>query len=235
MRQLALAAGLLAAGLALAAAEEAEILHDSPPERWGAPARIVQPEYPKAAIERRITGSVDFEGLVSEEGRLTGIEYRPDSPAAEIFVAALKGVVPHWVFHPAKDKDCMPVARRFLTRVWFELDGGTPRIMASRRPESKRIGGPEPVAWKAEKRVHPSYPRSLQRDGDQGLVYARVEVAPDGRVSSARARVYPQDRKLEPFARETEKALVLWEFTPAPAGYTRPRVACLDVLFRLRP
>jgi len=235
VRGLALAAGLLAAGLAIAAGEEADILHDSPPDRWGAPARIVQPEYPKAAIEQRITGSVDFEGLVSEEGRLTDIEYRPDSPAAEIFVAALKDVVPHWVFHPAKDKDCMPVARRFVTRVWFELDGETPRIKTTRRMESMRIGGSEPVAWKAEKRVHPSFPRSLQRDREQALVYARVEVAPDGRVTSIRTKVYPQERKLEPFARETEKALALWEFTPGPAGYTRSRVGCLDVVFRLSP
>ena len=235
MRRLFLAAGLLAATLALAASEDSEFLHDSPPERWGAPVRIVQPEYPQAAIERRITGVVDFEALISEEGRVSDIEYRPQTPEAEIFIAALKEVVPHWVFHPAKAKDCMPEARRFLTRVWFELEGETPRIKATRRVDPRRVGGAEPVAWKAEKRVHPSYPRSMQRDREQGLVYARVEVAPDGRVTSVHARVYPQVNKLQPLARETEKALALWEFTAVPEGYTRPRTACLDVVFRLKP
>jgi hypothetical protein len=232
VKRVAIAAALLASTLAPGAGEEAEFLHDSPPESWGSPARIVKPEYPPAALAQRLTGFVDFEGLVSEEGRLSEIEYRPETPQAEIFVAALKEVVPHWVFHPAKGTDCMPAARRAITRVWFELDGDTPRIKTTRRVEPSRKADPNPV-WKTLKRVAPSYPRSLQRMQEQGLVYARVEVAPDGSVSAVQARVYPQERQLEPFAREVEKALKLWQYTPVPEGYTRPRVACMDVIFRL--
>ena len=229
----ALLAASLAASIRLASAQEPEYFHDSKPERWGKPVRIVQPEYPTGARERRITGHVDFEGLVDAEGRLRDIEYRAGSPEAEALVAAVREVAPHWVFYPAIGKDCMPEPRRYTTRVWFELEGEEPRIKITRRVDDKVL--PPDPSWTLVKRVHPTYPRDLLRRGEGGLVYARIDIAPDGSVREVDARQYPRDHTLEAFARNAQSALKLWHYTPLPAGEARPRVACMEITYKLGP
>ena len=217
----------------MADAQALEIFHDQDPSRWGAPARIVEPRYPEAALEKRITGYVDFEGLVTDEGTLRDIEYRAETPEAQVFVAALQEVVPRWVFYPAIGEDCMPQPRRYVTRVWFELADDQPKITTTRR----RGEGAAPVqpAMKVEKRHSPRYPQRMQRFGEQALVYSRMEVAPDGKVTAVATRVYPRDEKLQrEFGDEVEFALRKWIWSPAPAGYSRTRISCTEVSFRLR-
>jgi hypothetical protein len=216
------------AGTTCPRARETEPFHVEDPSRWGKPTRVVLPEYPKEALAKRLTGYVDFEGVVSPLRDIEGVEFVADSPASEPFVAALKEVLPHWGFYPSLGKDCMPDPVRVKTRVWFELDGDKPRISVTRR----RIHEEERVAKVAvpTRRREPEYPVQAQRDGLMAYVYSRLDVGEDGRVLAVASEAYPRGPdSREAFVRSNERAFLRWEFPPGPK-----RTVCMEVFYRLR-
>jgi hypothetical protein len=201
-------------------------------ERWGKPWLLTEPVYPKEALGKGLTGYVDVEGRVAGTGELKEIEFKPGSPEAEVFVGALREDVTVWRFYGPTGSDCLPSGERISNRVWFEIEGGKPKIFVS-RGERKRVTSHElqPV-----ERVEPRYPPGMIRENRGAVLFARSEIDPAGKVIGVTATAFPRERAeyLFEFEKEIRRALKLWRFPPAPEGITAPRFFCSDVIFRLR-
>ena len=218
---------LLAA--ALVAASMSEVFHAEDPSQWGNPKRIVVPDYPKALLERRHTGHVDVEGSITPLQVMEVVGYQADSPASEPFVAAVKEVIDRWAFFPSIDDDCQPAPTRVQTRVFFEMDGDKPKISVTRRSPAASTK----PRLKETYRHRLVYPRNMLQQGKQAYVYAGMHLDSAGKVTDVTATAFPGSASdLREFVREAKNSLGRWEFPPASAG-SRPRVVCVEILFRL--
>ena len=197
----------------------------------GRPQRFVAPEYPAEALDRRITGYVDVEGVVDGARTLAEPVFRPGSPEAEVFVPALRKVVPDWAFYPRYGKgSCVPVPTRMRLRVTFDLEHGKPKI-GTDTPE-------RPVRATPNIRPHCDrirYPSDALRDDETAIVYARVNVGPDGTTSSVETDVFPKHGEFidNGFRDAVKSALSYCRFDPADYP-TLPHAACFDVIFNIR-
>ena len=205
------------------------------PQLWGTLSRIVAPKYPGEALERRQGASVDIDGVVHGSGKLLDVVYRPDSPASSSFVAALEEVVPYWLFHAPIGKDCQPTNGIVTTRVSFEVVGGEPKVFVT---HAKQEGPPPPPQhMKALRRVNPRYPIAMLQRGWEAIVYAKLEVDPEGKMVDVKARAYskPGKRSGDPqaFLKAVQSALMTWEFPPAPEGIKSSRFGCLEINFQM--
>ena len=211
--------------------------HTEDRARWGTPALVVKPEYPRAALESRQKGIVEVEGMFDGTGKLSQVVYRPVSPAAEVFVPALQKVVPHWVFYVPVGSDCLPTPQKVTTQVEFAADGAEPRIFIS---YSKPQAGPRPESAEPLRPVHrraTQYPRSLRDAKLEARVYARLEIAPTRDVSRVTAVAYPtpgapKTVEIE-FEEEARRGLMGWRYPPAPQGSRGNRAVCQTVLFQV--
>lgn len=205
--------------------------HVEDPSRWGTPWRIVEPEYPKPAIDKGHTGYVDVEGVIGPDQAIRDPVLKADSRDSETFVESVKEALPSWRFHPPIGDDCLPEDRPVTTRVWFELKNGKPTVSASRQRAVRAKGAP---ADRPVKRVNPAYPREMQRLQHEAVVYTLVEVEPSGKVAAVHARGHTDARSPHHFERATVSALSAWQYAPLPQGEERVRRYCLDIAYRLR-
>jgi outer membrane biosynthesis protein TonB len=220
--------------VALLAAEPP--VHHPEQEEWGRLERVVRPDYPWLAVQRRQSGKVEIRGRVRPDSFLDDIQLIPDSPASSIFVDALQEPVKGWRFIPAHDNDCQPVPAPVRAEVSFEIDDGTPRIFVTHKPAEKaRPAKPAPEYYKPLKRIAPAYPVEPLRRNIIADVYARVVVDRSGKVTDVKSRAYSRrdvgERALEPFTREADATLSRWEFPPVPEGAQAPWVGCFRVYF----
>jgi hypothetical protein len=217
---------------------------------WGTPSRIVRPEYPKAAAQARLQGAVEIEGVVDGSASLSGVLYKPDTPASEVFVSALKAVVPYWRFYVPMES-CMPKPEKVTARVEFAFEGDEPKIFTSypKRPEntneSKKKEG---YVYKAIRRVDVQYPRSMLYARQEALVYTRIEVAASGEVTNVAAEAYapgiaktakvtelgtrlPSEiRVLADFEEEARRTLMQWRYSPNPGDWK----GCYTLNFQMK-
>lgn len=212
--------------------------HTEDAARWGTPSLVVKPQYPKTALESRQNGIVEVEGVLDGTGALTQIVYRPVSAAAEIFVPALQRVAPHWLFHVPLGSDCLPQAQKVTTRVEFAIDGAQPRIYMSYAKAQAVARSERPDHLKPIHQRPAEYPRQMRTANQEARVYARLDIAATGDVSRVTAVAYPRpgSQKVVPavFEDEARRALLRWQFPPAPAGWSGERAVCQTVLFQMR-
>lgn len=209
------------------AAASAELFHAEPTKPWGTPRRVLPPEYPKEALEKRHTGHVDIEGVVTFARTFTVLSYTPDSEASRVFIEPLKKVIGHWTYYGRVGNDCRPIEEKTVTRVWFELDGDRPKISVSSPTTDKQT---EPRLLQPVRRVEPRYPESMRRKNLQANVYTRMMVNGAGDVIEVSAHSYPEGNDRRPFVRETEAALKEWKYPPSDR---ETRTVCMDAVYRL--
>ena len=221
----------LAALPRLCAAAEADPAFENQ-ERWGTPWLLSEPEYPKAARERNITGFVDVQARVAGTGELKEVTVTPGAPEAEVFVVPVRDAARLWRLYAPLGKDCLPSGERVTTRVWFELHEGEPKIFVAR---GKMRPMPSARALKPSTQVQPRYPRRMLESGREAYVFARSEIDPAGKVVSITSTAFPREvaANLFDFETETRRALGAWTFPPAAHGESAPRFYCADVHFHL--
>jgi len=199
---------------------------------WGEPSRIVPPEYPADALAQRRTGSVDLIGWIDALGQYRDVAYEAGTPDSAAFVQSLRQVAGFWRFHPLLGNDCMPRNDRVVTRVWFEVVEGKPKVSVSSPTLPKRTTPRmDPV-----ERVEPRYPDAMRRSrGDGAVVFTRQDIEPDGTVSNVAMQTFAvgQPAPARPFEREVDLALRDWRWPALPAGESRKRAACYQVVFKL--
>jgi len=221
---------LALAGSSMSAADEVEPLRLGA-DRSGLPQRFVAPEYPAEALERHITGYVDVEGVVDGGRKLADPVFRPGSPEAEVFVPALRIVVPDWYFYPRYGKgNCVPTPARMGLRVVFELVQGQPKI-STNAPEP-----PAPAPGKRRPRCGKiRYPHDALRNEETAIVYTRVNFDADGIASSVETSVFPDHGSFidDGFKEAVKYAMSSCRFDPAEYP-SPPRAACFDVIFNVR-
>ena len=227
------AAALLAVALSSAGAfGESSTFQIGDPSQMARPSRIVPPEFPKSALEKRLSATVDIEGRVSPLRALEDVTFSWEPAGSEAFVDAVKQVLPYWEFYPVLgDESCFPSDRRITNRVSFEWVGGEPKVFVTVRPAPDPLPAREQI--RALERTEPQYPRSAINARQQAYVYAEVTILADGSVSGVKARVFPQitGRAAAWFEREVVGALSRWKFTP---GEKATRRGCYDILFKIR-
>jgi TonB family protein len=199
------------------------------PRRWGTPYRVVEPEYPKAAVADGRTGVVEVDALVTAEDKLKDIRYAAESPEATVFVEPLKAVLPHWLVRAPLGSDCLPTGERVVLRIWFELKDGAPKVSVSRGTNSPPAA--QASVEKALSSPFPVYPRSMRAKGNEAVVYTLSVVDPSGDVREVHTRVYSEDLDNAPFEPAVVKALRQWKYPPEPNGVVRH--VCKDVHFRI--
>jgi hypothetical protein len=207
------------------ACAQADTYYEEDPKRWGTPDRILLPDYPPGALKAGQTGYVDFEGAVGPLRELGDAKYAADSLASEVFVEALKDVLPRWSFFPPLDM-CMPAKVRVKNRIWFELDNGKPRIFLSRGSS----GVKERADTKPLRRIEPKYPVEALRAGWAAYTYSRLDVGPDGAVTDVTTQAFSNSSDAHRvFEAANRSAFMRWQFE---AG--KVRRACMEVFYRLR-
>jgi hypothetical protein len=213
--------------------------HSQDPKRWSRPSLVVRPTYPPEAVARRLSGSVEIEGVVQGTGYLKDILFTPDSPASAVFVEALEKVTPYWRFNPAIGNDCQPTAEVVVTKVSFELDGNEPRVFVI--PSQAHAG----EAWQLPDDMNPvhmespAFPESMLRLKWEARVYARQEVDPYGKVMEVKGSVHSRQGgplargDIREFERAAERSLLAWKYPPAPNVSKLPRFICQEIEFKL--
>ena len=201
-------------------------------EVWGRVTRVMEPDYPKDALARKLSGFVDITGAVSPTGRLRNVEYKASSEEAKIFIEPLAQVIEHWAVAPPLDAQCQPHDLVVKNRVWFDLSEDRPKMSVAllrepgekpAAPPFKRISGKDPV-----------YPYRMQRMGWQANVFAKVGIAPDGSVVSVDATAYPKQPRVDltQFEEEVKQAAAKWKY-PA-TGRPGTLFGCYQIFFRLK-
>ena len=202
------------------------------PERWGTPRILLEPAYPKDALESGKGATIDLDARVGGNGALEDIELHASSAEDDVFIEAIRKVVGFWRYYPPIGDDCLPSADRIKSQVAFEVDGGKPRVFVQRRK------GPPPkstTTLRPLKKVPPVYPRRMIEWNREALVYARAQIDPQGKVVAVRAEAYPRREFLGPhdFEDSVRNAGNLWIFPPANE-VDGPRFYCFEVIFNLR-
>jgi TonB family protein len=149
------------------------------PAKWGAPFAWQPPEYPKALLEKRVTGMVDVLLNVSPGGRMTDIAALRSDPAVPAFEEAVREAVRGWTFVKAMDAECKSVATQSRLQVRFEMVDGKPNVNIGAAPAALmpgRIHIQEINRAEVNRALAESYPRSAGRLGKMGEVHALLRV-----------------------------------------------------------
>jgi outer membrane biosynthesis protein TonB len=234
IRRLALAALLATATIPCLAADD-DPVDLTEFESRGRLTRIVRPDYPAEAVARGQAGVVEIEGPVDVTGALTNPTYRPDKPESEIFVTALKKVVPSWSFVNPLDKECQPSAKPVKVEVSFEIDNGTPRIFVTHNASPLRGKPPDPH-FKRLSGPSPDFPTNMWKLGIPGDVYTKVFVDRTGRVVDVRSRTYTPRTAIDvsSFTEAVDEAVRQWQFPAVPPGAKAPWAGCYRFQFRFK-
>jgi outer membrane biosynthesis protein TonB len=179
--------------------------------------------FPQEALARGQIGYVDVDARIDPlGGKAEDVSYRPDRPESAVFVDALKEVLPFWRFR-SPTRDCFPTDERISASVSFDLADGKPKIAVSREKIEARVL--TPVQW-----FRPDYPLALLQYSYQPHVYARMKVAPSGRVEDVETLTIGGPAGSRNVDRAVKVGLRKWLFPPSRDSATR--VVCYDVDFR---
>ena len=170
-------------------APELQSLSDADPVSWARPKVVVAPEYPADALEKKITGYVDADVLVREDGVVGEIRSLSSTPKNEDFEKAVAEVIKLWVFHTPMS-NCRPYETVGNVRIWFDLKDGAGTVSVSNRvsvPDPAAKAGPpksKVVSSNAkELRATVRYPARARRANSQGHVNLIFAAEPDGSIS----------------------------------------------------
>ncbi|HEX4944378.1 MAG TPA: energy transducer TonB [Usitatibacteraceae bacterium] len=205
-------AGLLLAGVSVLSASAAEPAPGKPVYGEGRMLVLVSPQFPAAALAKGETGKVDVFGTIRTDGSLENVRIET-SPPNESFESAVMNVVPLWRLQPRiVTPDCGAASTKGQVTIWFELDGGKPKVSYGTRPPP----GTAPPAIHIDRRpirtVTPNYPAKLAQDpkAPKSMVQvAYVAVAEDGAVTGVTLAPMLYYRDFEP---NIVAAMRQWKF-----------------------
>jgi outer membrane biosynthesis protein TonB len=189
---------------------------------------LAAPEYPKEAIQNEESGRVEVSGTVMADGSLGNPSY-VTVPANAALEGAVKAVVPYWRLLPRVDREtCTFREIPAQVTIWFDLEGGKPRVSYSRPPKAASASaGSETVAIEEApqivSKVIPRYPRKAARNRntpDEVKQLAYVAILPDGTVRSV---VVAPMRYWADFEEEIVSSLRQWRFAPST------RLGCAEI------
>jgi outer membrane biosynthesis protein TonB len=216
-----LAAALLALASASVAGQEITGAGDELPRRAAEAIVIVEPAFPKTALARGASVSVDVVGRVRLDGTIGNADIRatPDDPEVR---KAVEEVIGAWLFWPEIDAaTCEAREVEAQVRIYFEVAGGQPRVSFSFPREKLRPRTP----WDANRmfeqegirpvhKVMPKYPReAIIRKIEKARVIALLRVESDGSVSKVTAApTYAHGS----FLQQAARALIKWDFEVNP-------------------
>ena len=186
---------------------------------------LVAPDYPAGAVQRNETATLEVAGSINADGSLAMSTLRI-SGGNEMFVNAVKQVVPYWVLQPPIDAmTCESRAGEVRMRVWFEMAGGQPKVSVSppSDPQAPAASAYGEVARKSGKA--PFYPRAAQTKGLEGEVYAVAKVDRTGQVWNVHVR---PGLNTAVFGPPTHNALMKWQFDVAGYPEGKPHI-CVEV------
>lgn len=179
--------------------------------------REVKPTYTKAAMDRKVQGTVELKAVVLADGSVGDVSVtRPLDP--DLDPEAIR-VTKQWKFKPGT-KDGTPVAVEVSIELSFTLrDGPTYKLGA---------GVTAPVLVRE---VKPNYPESAKAEGVKGTVEMEGTVEPDGTITGIRVT-----RALDPrLDEEAVKALRQWRFRPGQKDGGAVRVVVnIEMSFTVR-
>jgi len=203
--------------------------------------KVVEPEYPAAAVKAGIAGEVLLEAVVGANGKVVDVRVTKSLDEASGIDASAIAAVRKWQFMPASIAG-QKVAVVVAVRAEFQLHpAGDP----AGKPftESGLLPGPDDASPFDEKtpglrmpmlkqQTAPKYTSEAMRAKIQGVVELEVVIGADGRVSSARViksldKAFGLDREAIVTARK-------WTFTPGRLnGVAVPTKIRLVLEFRL--
>ena len=103
------------------------------PTTWARPKVVLAPEYPAHAVEAKITGYVDVDLNITEEGFVGGILAMTSTPKNRDFENAVGDVVKEWIFHETWVEKCRPSETVGNVRVWVDIKDGKGVVSISNR------------------------------------------------------------------------------------------------------
>jgi TonB family protein len=168
--------------------------------------REVHPTYTKAAMDRKVQGTVELKAVVLADGTVGDVTVTR-SLDPDLDVEAIRATK-QWKFKPGT-KDGTPVPVEVAIELSFTLrDGPTYKVGA---------GVTAPVVVRE---VKPNYPESVKAEGIRGTVEMEGTVEPDGTITGIRVT-----RALDPrLDEEAVKALRQWRFRPGQKDGVAVRV-----------
>jgi TonB family protein len=191
-----------------------------------------EPRYPKAELAQGVTGVVTLEGWVDGTGELKDASITPDSPASQPFADSVRDALPMWRFYAPLNEECQPTHDRIKVTAWFEIENGKGKVYVLGQGP-KWTGDKQPVPVKTRKPTYP-YSSTAYRWQDGAIVFAKATIDPAGNVIETTATAYPRGLPwlMMPFEDQARIAVLDFKFPPAPAGSTKLRYYCTDLIFR---
>ena len=110
--------------------------------RYGRASRVVEPAYPKDALQSGQGAVITLTGAVNPAGVMESPRLAAASGDSDAFVAALREALPYWRFYTPTDDDCMPSETPVSVQVEFAAREGMPHVYLTYAAED-----PIPPQW----------------------------------------------------------------------------------------
>jgi len=220
-----------------------EMLFTDDPKEWLKISRVSPPVYPKELFDKGITGYVDLEVTIDEQGRVKQIGTVTSKPSIAAFEESARESVKYWQFKEKLSGKCTPEVAQGNVRVWYEIKDGKESISVSSMPGTmlKNVAADAPKWFpmlnlpqiKRELR----YPADARKYGEQGVVYAVLHI--DVETGMVRKVEFSHAIVSAPWVRFSFEAAIRFSmkaarFEPKPEERGKTLKACLPFAFRLR-
>jgi TonB family protein len=176
---------LLCLASSIAPANEAKperlTFHVDNPQDWTQPTRVLPPAYPKSQLEAGATGHVDVRTSITALGQFKSLVSMTSQPPNPDFEQAVAEAVRHWHFKESIDADCAPIESEGISRVWFDIKNGEPKVSVSHLPRQTPQRASRTKLLKLDtsaltKALSKGMPRPDFEKSMEGLVYGRLLV-----------------------------------------------------------
>jgi TonB family protein len=234
LRRMCAAAALLFAGASIA--QEITGFGEELEKRAVKLILVATPDYPKDALARGETATIDVTGVVKANGHLD-FPMVHATPEQAAFQKAILEVAAYWLFElPVDSATCAPREVEGRVRVWFEIVEGKPKISMSQAKDpidAARVAG---KTWKSmlksrddNRRIQ--YPRAALSRGVEGRVNALLAIERSGKVAKVSLRPGVRNSWFEA---DIVRILSTWEYEILPGFPERPQLCVeLQIVFKL--
>lgn len=188
---------------------------------------LVPPAFPKQALEKGQSATVEVFGTVRTDGLLEGIRIEA-TPPVEAFESAAMEVAAMMRLQPRIDAaTCGAYETSGHVTFWFEIVDGKPKLSYGAHVPTGSTAAEIHVDRKPVHTVNPLYPAKLARSPNapkESLQIAYVAVAADGAVTGVTLAPALYYRDFEPLL---VAAIRQWKYAPQPARW------CAEVRFNM--
>lgn len=141
------------------------------PANWATPTTVLPPTYPQAALEKKLTATVDVMLSIKDTGLMDSVIAMHSEPKDAAFESAVQDALRYWRFAQSFDASCSPIATQSRLKVWFDIKEGQPSISVTHTPAPVAPGS---VAIKLNNRDEV---RSLFLEGTRRLARNGIDVS----------------------------------------------------------